>query len=223
MCGSHYNVSVTEVFEAETKIRLQNTFMLEDMPLSLELKEQKLDAEMLIAKYSIKLTQRNLKASQNDVPALAYISGYSAHAAIKRQPCEDCQSQLIITDRELQQSEHVLLDCMSRGALKFPQPFVVDVVLRTKTVLEHLVSTDYEQRFHAETNQRMVLLNIMQFLLSDGEELDICGSGHHSDKVLKNILKAAVNTLLRNYVARRNGTIVKEKGCTKQRKLLTLQ
>ncbi|KAH9364248.1 hypothetical protein HPB48_014035 [Haemaphysalis longicornis] len=144
---------------------------------------------MLIAKYAIKLTQRDLKASQTDVPALAYIAGYCAHAAIKRQPCEDCQSQLMITDRELQQSEHVLIDSMSRGGLKFPQPFVVNIVLGTKTVLEHLVSKEQEQRFHAEANQRMVLLGIMQFLLSDGEQLDMCASGHHPDVVLKNILK----------------------------------
>lgn len=223
MCGSHYNVSITEVFEAETKIRLQDTLKLEDMPLSLAPKEQELDAEMLIAKYAIKLTQSDLKASQTDVPALAYIAGYCAHAAIKRQPCEDCQSQLMITDRELQQSEHVLIDSMSRGGLKFPQPFVVNVVLGTKIVLEHLVSKEQEQRFHAEANQRMVLLSIMQFLLSDGEELDMCASGHHPDTVLKNILKPAVNTLLKNYVACRNDSVMKEKACTKQRKLLTLQ
>ncbi|KAH9365564.1 hypothetical protein HPB48_008925 [Haemaphysalis longicornis] len=125
MCGSHYNVSITEVFESETKIRLQNTLMLEDMPLSLKPKERELDSEILIAKYAIKLTQSDLKASQTDVPALAYIAGYCAHAAIKRQPCEDCQSQLMITDRELQQSEQVLIDSMSRGGLKFPQSFVV--------------------------------------------------------------------------------------------------
>ncbi|KAH8039520.1 hypothetical protein HPB51_007422 [Rhipicephalus microplus] len=181
MCGSHYNVSITEVFEAETKIRLQDTLKLKDMPLSLAPKEQELDAEMLIAKYAIKLTQSDLKASQTDVPALAYIAGYCAHAAIKRQPCEDCQSQLMITDRELQQSEHVLIDSMSRGGFKFPQPFVVNVVLGTKIVLEHLVSKKQEQRFHAEANQRMVLLSIMQFLLSDGEEFDMCASGHHPD------------------------------------------
>lgn len=139
MCGSHYMVSVTEAFKADTKIRLQNNFMLEDMPLSFQPKEQKLDAEMLIAKYGIKLTQSELRASQIDVPALPYIADYCAHAAIKCQPCEDCQSQLIITDRELQQSEHVVIDSIGRGGLKFPQPFVVDVVLGTKTVLEHLV------------------------------------------------------------------------------------
>lgn len=193
-------VNHTEVFEAETKIRLQNTLMLDDMPLSLEPKEQELDSEMLIAKYAIKLTQSDLKASQTDVPALAYIAGYCVHAAIKRQSCEDCQSRLMITDQELQQSEHVPIDNMSRGGLEFPQPFVVNVALGTKTVLEHLVIKEYEQRFHAETNQRMVLLSIMQFLLSDGEELDICASGHHPDTVLKNILKPAVNTLLKNFV-----------------------
>lgn len=106
------------------------------------------------------------------MPALAYIAGYCAHAVIECQPCEDCQSQLIIIDRELQKSEQALIDSMSRGGLKFPQPFVVNVVLGTKTVLEHLVSKEQEQRFHAGANQRIVLLIIMQLLLSDTEVLD---------------------------------------------------
>ncbi|KAH8025146.1 hypothetical protein HPB51_003988 [Rhipicephalus microplus] len=110
-----FESSESEVFEAETKIRLQDTLKLKDMPLSLAPKEQELDAEMLIAKYAIKLTQSDLKASQTDVPALAYIAGYCAHAAIKRQPCEDCQSQLMITDRELQQSSP-MMDVLERVA-----------------------------------------------------------------------------------------------------------
>ncbi|KAH9374777.1 hypothetical protein HPB48_000947 [Haemaphysalis longicornis] len=99
--------------------------MLEDMPLSFEPKEQELDAEMLTAKYAIKLTQRDLKASQTEALALAYIAGSCAHAAIKCQQSEDCQSQIIITDREQQQSEHVLIYSMSRGGLMVPKPFVV--------------------------------------------------------------------------------------------------
>ncbi|KAH9384300.1 hypothetical protein HPB48_026293 [Haemaphysalis longicornis] len=43
-------------------------------------------------------------------------------------------------------------------------------------------------------------LSIMQFL-TGGEELHMCASGHHPDTALKNILKPAVNTLLKNYVA----------------------
>lgn len=113
MCGSHYNVSVTEVFEAEAKIRLENTLMLEDMPLSLEPKQQEVEDEMRIANDVTKLTQSDLKASQTDIPALAYIAGYCAHAEIKSQPCEDYQSQLTITDQKLQQSERILTDSTS--------------------------------------------------------------------------------------------------------------
>ncbi|KAH6933202.1 hypothetical protein HPB50_013442 [Hyalomma asiaticum] len=61
LCGSQYNVSITQVFEAETKIRLQNTLVLEDLPSSNQ-EEKTLNVDTLISKYSITLTDESLKS-----------------------------------------------------------------------------------------------------------------------------------------------------------------
>ncbi|KAH6941469.1 hypothetical protein HPB50_018691 [Hyalomma asiaticum] len=98
--GSQYNVSITQVFEAETKIRLQNTLVLEDLPSSKQ-EGKTLNVDTLISKY-ITLTEESLKVSASDMHAITYIAGYCAYAALKRQPCDDCRAQLTVADRELE-------------------------------------------------------------------------------------------------------------------------
>lgn len=222
LCGSHYNVSITEVFEAEAKIRLQSTLVLTDMPESSSACRTEPNAEMLISKYNIQLTSSELQRPRQDTPALVYIAGYCAYAALKRQPCDDCRDLLTIASRELERSDHVLIDNMSRGGLKFPQPSVVHAVLCTKIVLERMTGKQCEHQFHTESSQRSALLSVMMHLLSDNEDLDACATGHSPDSILKNILNPAVNTLLKNYAACKNDRITREKLSGKQRKLHTL-
>lgn len=157
------------------------------------------------------------------MPAIVYIAGFCAHAALRRQPCDDCLLQLTIRERELQPSDHVLIDDMSRGGLKFPQPFVVHTVLCTKIVLEQVTAKECEHLFHAESNQRLVLLSIMKFLLADREDVDVCANGHCPDLVRHNIVKPAINTLLKNYAAARNDVLTRKQVHAKQRKLMTLK
>lgn len=177
---------------------------------------------MLLAKYNIPVLDSELKKPRTDMPAVVYIAGYCAHAALKRQPCEDCCMQLTVAERVLDQSEHVLIDEVNWGGQKFPQPFVVHAVLCTKVVLEHCTNDEYLLVFHKENNQRLSLLSIMMFLLSDSEGLEMCASGHCPD-VLKDILRPAVNTLLKNYASTRNDALTKAKLSVKQRKVLTLK
>ncbi|KAH9367515.1 hypothetical protein HPB48_009069 [Haemaphysalis longicornis] len=178
---------------------------------------------MLLAKYKIPVLDSELKKPRTDMPAVAYIAGYCAHAALKRQPCDYCCTQLTVAVRVLDQSENLLIDEVNRGGLKFPQPFVVHAVLGTKFVLEHCTSDEYLLVFHKENNQRLSLLSIMMFLLSDSECLETCASGHCPDVVLKNILRPAVNTLLKNYASTRNDASTKAKLNVKHRKVLTLK
>lgn len=74
---------------------------------------------------------------------------------------------------------------------------------------ESCVSDEYRLVFHKENNQRLSLLSIMMFLLSDREGLETCASGLCPDVVLKNILRPAVNTLLKNYAGTRNDALNK--------------
>lgn len=223
LCGAQYHISITQLFEAEAKLRLQDTLILEDFPEASKGGEKEPNPEVLLAKYNIPVLDSELKKPRTDMPAVAYIAGYCAHAALKRQPCEDCCMQLTVAERVLDQSENVLIDEVNRGGLKFPQPFVVHAVLCTKVVLEHCTSDEYLLVFHKENNQRLSLLSIMMFLLSDSEGLEMCASGHCPDVVLKNILRPAVNTLLKNYASTRNDALTKAKLSVKQRKVLTLK
>lgn len=225
LCGSHYNVSITQVLEAETKIRIQSTLHLTDFP-EYSKQEKEPCAEFLIKKYKVSLSESEIKKPREDMPALVYIAGFHAHAALRRHPCDDCSSQLTIKEREVKPSDHVLIDDMSRGGLKFPEPCIVHAVLCTKIVLQQLTAMECEHLFHAESNQRLVLLSIMKFLLADSEDIDVCASGHYPDFVRENILKPAINTLLKNYAATRNDAITRKQGHAKlsnQRKLQTLK
>lgn len=214
--------SITQLFEAEAKLRLQDTLILADFPDAPKEGDKEPNPDMLVTKYNIRLLDSELKKPRRDMPAVAYIAGYCAHAALKRQPCEDCRMQLTLAERELDPSEHVLIEEVNRGGLKFPQPFVVHAVLCTKVVLEHVTSDQYRLLFHKESNQRLSLQSIMMFLLSDSEDLETCESGHSPDVVLRNILRPAVNTLLKNYAGTKNDALTKAKLNGKQRKILTL-
>lgn len=129
LCGSHYNVSITQVFEAEAKIHLQNTLILSDMPESFNQDENEPNAEETVKKYGIRLTSTELNKPRQDMAALVYIASYCAHAALKRKPCDDCRDLLTVTERELEESDYALIgDSISRGGLKFPHPAVIHAV-----------------------------------------------------------------------------------------------
>lgn len=223
LCGSHYNVSITQVLEAEAKIRLQNTLILADMPESHCQNENEPNAEETIRKYGIRLTNAELNKPRQDMPALVYIAGYCAHAALKRQPCDDCRDILTIAERELEESDHVLIDSISRGGLKFPQPAVIHAVLCTKVVFDRVTSKEHELLFHAESNHRLTLLSVLMYLLNDNEEFDACAAGHTPDSVMKNVLLPAINILLKNYASLRNEALSKKKSNGTKRKLVTLK
>ncbi|KAH8009618.1 hypothetical protein HPB51_018886 [Rhipicephalus microplus] len=91
------------------------------------------------------------------------------------------------------------------------------------TVLEKLTSKENTALFHAARHQRQLLLSVVKHLLIGNEDLDICCKGHHPETVLRNILWAATNTFLRNYVQMKIDQLTAaKKGATLKRKLKTL-
>lgn len=131
--------------------------ILTDFPEASQEGEKEPNPEMPPTKYNIRVLDSELKKPCRNMPAVACNAGYCAHAALKRQPCEDCHMPLTLAERELDHSENVLIDEVNRGGLKFPQPFVLHAVLCTKIVLEHVTSDQFQSMFHKETNQRLSL------------------------------------------------------------------
>lgn len=70
LCGCHYNVSITQLLEAEKKIRTQSTLLLTDFIESSK-EQKKLCAEALIKKYEVCLSEKELKKPREDMSAIA--------------------------------------------------------------------------------------------------------------------------------------------------------
>lgn len=212
LSGSNYHVSVQQIFESEAKLRLQDSLVFPDMQELCKPCRTTFDAAKLVEDHGVKITADDIKKKEPNMPAITYIAGFCAHAALKKLPCEACALNLTTEERELQLDRNILIENLSRGALKFPQPVVVNAVLQTQLVLEKLSEKENATWFHAAGNQRELLLSLSKHFLSDNEDLDVCLNGHHPDTVLHNVLHAAANTLLKNYVNMRTDKLRAKKG-----------
>lgn len=181
-----------------------------------------LDAAKLVEDHGIKITADDIKRKEPNMPAIMYIAGFCAHAALKKLPCESCALNLTTEQRELQLDRNILIENLSRGALKFPQPVVVNAVLQTQLVLEKLSEKENATWVHAAGNQREWLLCLSKHFLSDDEDLDVLQGtppGHGASQCLARSCEHS----LRNYVNMRTDNLRVKKVEEQQRKLRTLK
>lgn len=147
------------------------------------------------------------------MPAITYIAGYCAHAALKKLSCAECREHLI-HNRNLVVKDASLIENMSRGGRKLLQPFVVNAVLYTSVVLDKLTAKENCQKFHASCNQKRILRALVHHILEEHEESNPCLNGHTHELVLRHVLHAAVNTLLNNYTKLRNDHLQRKQQTT---------
>lgn len=218
LSGTNYHISIQQVFESEKKLRLQDSLVLPDMQEIQKPCPSVFDGAQLAQEYGIKIADCDIKNKESSLAVITYIAGFCAHAALKKLPCEYCAMNITSEDREIQLERNVLIENLSRGALKFPQPTVISAVLYTHIVLEQLTSKENAARFHATPKQRELLVSITRHLC-ESEDFDVCTNGHHPDTVLTNILVAAANTLLKNYVNMKTDILKTKKTQPHQRKV----
>ncbi|XP_049805645.1 uncharacterized protein LOC126248581 [Schistocerca nitens] len=229
LAGSQYNVSVTQVYEAEKKLRIQSV-----MPLVLcspsygnitvgaiknfmfsEVEEtHTLDIE-------VSVTQDDVLSVKDIATSLTFIAGYCAHAVIKKLKCESCLNEIVI-EKELPINEHFsLIQRLDHGGLKYPSDTILNMIVYTYIVISKLLK-EHERDFLACTNQRAIAcavalatLHENDFLLFDG----VCCNGHSSQAIMKSVVWVGVNIFLNNYCKKVNG---KKNSKNTQRKLQTL-
>lgn len=76
-------------------------------------------------------------------PAVTYVAGYCAHAALKKL-CQSCKENLVMDDAGVDIGKNVLVTSVTRGGLKFPCELVANAVLTTETVLDKLRSPRFQ-------------------------------------------------------------------------------
>lgn len=235
LAGSQYNISVTQIFETELKLRLQST-----LPLSLKsnaygnvvvdnpIKENETDLNEEIESFNkeliVTVCEADLSNLKNMVPIITYIAGYCIYSIIKSINCLPCKNELTIDDEVHFENSYTLIKNLDRGGLKYPSEPVITIVMYNYVVVSKLLSSDFEKNFLKESKHRAVASEITINALYSSEKYlsqDVCSNGHSSDFLLRLIVKKSTNTLLKNYCKKRNDLLNFESQ-NKKRKIKTL-
>lgn len=217
LSGSQYHVSVRQIYESESKLRLQKVLDLPDLEVIAQ-PVSKATPDSLHEQFHVKVTNADIEKKASRMPAVTYVAGYCAHAALKKLMCAFCKENLVLENTDLDQDENILIAGMTRGGLKFPQAVVVNAVLFTEVILDKLRGDQYAPQFLALANQKEALVALVCHALNNFEALDSCDSGHSPQEVMHHILSAAANTLLNNLCKTANNELTIPKG---KRKLPT--
>ncbi|KAG0433448.1 hypothetical protein HPB47_019911, partial [Ixodes persulcatus] len=163
--------------------------------------EESADGEQSM--FNVIITEDDLQSSQRDIPVIAYVAGYSAHAALKRIHCEACAKLLVMDGRMLEGEDLSLIFHLTRrgrgGGLMFPQSCTVTMVLVTKIMVEKLSAPKNVSAFLKDEKQRSLIMYFALSLLKEALNFSYCSIGHSVLLLMKHVVSAVTNTLLRNY------------------------
>lgn len=155
LAGCQYNVSIRQIFECESKLRLQSSFSLYSKTYgkiivnnfnfhqSWQDFEQSCDYN-----FNISVTNNDLESEKDVMPVITFLAGYCVYTICKRYKCESCQHQLtydreLICDNEMYQ----LITDLDRGGLKFPNEDVIFIVLHCYIVAKKFSLQNMKQNF----------------------------------------------------------------------------
>lgn len=238
LAGSQYNISIRQMFECESKLRVQNS-------LTLILKSDKfgviniknLDFSESINQPSYKpafneieipnifknlsLEQSDFKNVEQQIPIFGYLAGYCILKLANELKCNVCNNELQIEYNDSNPS-HKLISVSDRGGLKYPHNDVVNIIMINYIVVQKLVSDKFENDFLHVRNQRNLVVHLVTCQLTDElHHLDVCDNGHTVEYIINRIIHMTTNTLLKNYCSKKND--IKKNEPSKKRKLSTLQ
>ncbi|KAG0445336.1 hypothetical protein HPB47_016505 [Ixodes persulcatus] len=149
LCGAQYDISIRQIYESEHKIRLQNVLELPEFDdISLCARTDVVNAA--VKQFDVEVTAVYVKKKKEHMlPAITYVAGYCAHAALKKLMCPFCKENLVVDNRSLEIEAEELIAGVTRGELKFPQAVVVNAVLTMNIVLKKLSSERYALKFYS--------------------------------------------------------------------------
>lgn len=216
LAGSQYLVSLRQVFEIESKLRLQNIGPLKiksskygELPVDIHQTDLK---DLETRQMTLPTFAQSITVSDNEmhkicdiIPILSYVAGYSAFATLKKLcKCTSCSSNLI-TENVTEAQENSFIERMDRGGLIYPHPKVLNIVIHIFIIVQKLLSIEFEHMFLNIANQRHLVVNLALSILSEKEIFIAgCSSGHSSTLITRFLIIAATNTFLKNYCKDRN-------------------
>lgn len=234
LSGSQYNISITQIFESEMKLGVQNTLPSLNLMSSKygicvvdEFRESQIyeiheNLEWKENNLVLELTSNDFKQIQFILPILTYLGGYCMYKILRKLKCEFCNKNLTL-DKTLDLGDsYSFIKSVDRGGLTCPHPDIVTAICYNYVIVTKLLTENYESKFLKLKNQRLFVVNLTFQTLIEKEciSYDECEEGHTIEFILKHVLQSATNTLLKNYCCEKNDVPRVE---NRKRKLRTLE
>lgn len=245
MAGSQYLITIRQIFEVESKLRIQSLLPLclnSDMFGKLEItlndivgcsnlessdNNVALDSEVTELDFDISIDETEFANVSDVLPIIVYLSGYCARTVLKQISCNTCSNFLVI-DKEIlpdvDNDSYSLIKNIDRGRLLYPHYDVVNLVILNYKVINKLINNCNEHKYLKCKNQRQIAISITSKILSENSivfnDFECNSSEHFVSNIIYYLLKISTNIFLNNYVKRKNDTVI---ACQKKkRKLNTL-
>ena len=231
MSGGNYNISVSQIFESEKKLRmislLKQELPLNGKPVRLaQFDESKWDEmnhngqEKLT--INLNIVKRDFDDCETILPIIVYLAGYCCYTVDKKVKCQLCKELTSCTGDEDFPQSHNYISGVSRGSLLHPSEVTVNIIMYTYIVLGKLTQMN---SFLSSKNHRNVALTLTLKAIADndaGFSIDTCDAGHSINRIEKMLVWAATNSLLNNFCRKENDSLAWNKTECKKRKLETL-
>ncbi|XP_049796023.1 uncharacterized protein LOC126212640 [Schistocerca nitens] len=165
LSGGNYNVSVTQVFESE-KLRIMSVLGIKsakDGPVkfSPEIMNDISISDVMSTDVDVNPFVSVLNYIGNETvdvhqSVLLYVCGYAAHKTTQLLSCTTCTDFVLGTH-----TTDKYFDNLVRSGLTVPSDIVVELGTFVYTVMQLLISEEYETKFLTCQNQKQLLLNLV--------------------------------------------------------------
>lgn len=237
MSGDQYHITIRQIYETETKLRLSKDLKLAshsrgDVEVDIfktiddSFKKDKYPVDTVFC--DITVTDADISNVSDTLPVIVYLAGYCAHIVHKKIKCNLCREKVSSDRQLLSEDDFNLIKVTDRGGLLYPTEVITNAVVHTYIVVQKLISKKYEETFMKVGNQRHLVIKLVEDILVSKEVslcFDCCLKGHDFYPILITVIRSSTNSLLNNYCKLKNDN-VKSKQMAKftvaKRKLETL-
>lgn len=228
LSGGQYNVTIRQIFENESKLRLQSLRSLQVKSaqfgeISINLSENcetdiKCESSEYLKFIEINVEDDDLISLIPILPIINYVAGYCCYSYAKSKKCHLCKDSITVNDTAgklqiLDDVENSYIQALDRGGLAYPKPEVLEIILHSYVVVQKLISAKYEHLFLQMQKQKALTVKLILHILQRKEiylNENKC-SIHSSNFIIESLVSRSVNTFLNNYCRECNNYLTNDR------------
>lgn len=231
LSGGNYNISVTQIFESEKKLRVMSVLGIKSakygpVKFSPEILNDVSTSDIMYSDVDMTpflsvLNKLSTESVHVDQSVLLYVCGYAAHKTTQMLSCKTCIDFVLGPHTSDKYFENLV-----RSGLTVPSDIVVELGNFVYGAMQLLISQEHETNFILCKNQKQLLQNVVDQGVNTHVYLkifltDSCLCGRPLTDVYKKLVCIMCNILLNNYTKLRNEHLTCSKKVGINRKINT--